>query len=147
MSRLLSEQVSKHKTERFFCLRCLNSFNSDESLQKHNIYCSNKDALRVVLPDKENNSLSFNNYNRSLWVPFVVSADFEAITEKLDNDKIPEDKNTSYTTQYEKHSPSGFCYYIKCSFDKSYDKLVKHTQTNGGRGRESGLCRSIRKRH
>ena len=128
MSRLLSRQVSKNGHERFYCLRCLNSFNSDESLQKHNIYCSNKDALRVVLPDKENNSLSFKNYNRSLRVPFVVYADFEAFTEKLDNDKTPEDKNTSYTTQYEKHSPSGFCYYIKCSFDESYDKLVKHTK-------------------
>ena len=128
ISRLLNSQVSKHKTKRFFCLRCLNSFHTNESLQKHDMYCSNNDAVRIVLPEEENNSLSFKNYNRSLRVPFVVYADFEAFTEKLDNDGIQTDNNTSYTIQYEKHSPSGFCYYIKCSFDKSYDKLVRYTK-------------------
>ena len=35
-------------------------------------------------------------------VPFVVYADFEAFTQKLDDDK-PRDNNSSYTSQYEKH--------------------------------------------
>ena len=47
-------------------------------------------------------------------VLFVVYADFEAFTQKLDDDK-PRDNKSSYTSQYEKHSPSGFSYYIKCS--------------------------------
>ena len=34
-------------------------------------------------------------------VPFVVYADFEAFTQKLDDDK-PRDNNSSYTSQYEK---------------------------------------------
>ena len=128
MSRLLSTQIGKHGHKRFYCLRCMNSFHTDKSLQDHSMYCSSKDATRIVLPDEKTNSLSFQNYNRSMKVPFVIYADFEAFTEKLTDNEIPKDKNSSFTTQYEKHSPSGFCYYIKCSFDESYDKTVTHTK-------------------
>ena len=127
MSRLLTTKVSKRRTRRFYCLRCLNSFHTAESLQKHKMYCSNHDTVKVELPNEENNTLSFNNYNKSMRVPFVVYADFEAFTQKLDDDK-PRDNNSSYTSQYEKHSPSGFCYYIKCSFDESYDQKVMYTK-------------------
>ena len=58
--------------------------------------------------------------------PFVIYADFESITRKIANTE-PEDSR-SYTIQYQKHIPSGFCYYIKCSFDPSYDKKVIYTK-------------------
>jgi hypothetical protein len=35
LSRLLSAQISKHDGKRYFCNRCLISFQSDESLRKH----------------------------------------------------------------------------------------------------------------
>ena len=128
MSRLISSQVNKHEHERFFCMRCLNSFNTNESLQKHEMYCANNEAVRIILPDEEKNSLCFKNYNRSFKIPFVIYADFESFTEKLNNNEMSRDKNTSYTHKYEKHEPSGFCYYIKSSFDDSRNKLVKYTK-------------------
>ena len=127
MSRLLTSQISKNIIKRFYCLRCLNSFYTAESLEKHEMYCSNHDAVKVELPNKENNTLSFKSYNKSMKVPFVIYADFEAFTQKLDDDK-PRDNNSCYTAQYEKHSPSGLCYYIKCSFNESYDKKVMYTK-------------------
>ena len=127
MSRLLTTELSKHGTRRYYCLRCLNSFHTAESLEKHETFCSNHDVVKVELPDEENNTLSFKNYNKSMKVPFVIYADFEAFTQKLDDDK-PRDNNSSYTSQYEKHAPSGFCYYIKCSFDESYDQKVMYTK-------------------
>ena len=78
MSRLLTTELSKHGTRRYYCLRCLNSFHTAESLQKHETFCSNHDAVKVELPDEENNTLSFKNYNKSMKVPFVIYADFEA---------------------------------------------------------------------
>ena len=54
-------------------------------------------------------------------VPFVVFADFESLTRKITHAQ-PRDNNQSDTIQYQKHIPSGFSYYIKCSFDESYDK-------------------------
>ena len=127
MSRLLTSQISKNIIKRFYCLRCLNSFYTAESLEKHEMYCSNHDAVKVELPNKENNTLSFRSYSKSIKIPFVIYADFEAFTQKLDDDK-PRDNNSSYTAQYEKHSPSGFCYYIKCSLNESYDKKVMYTK-------------------
>ena len=59
-------------------------------------------------------------------VPFVVYADFECFTEKLDTTQ-PNPKQ-SYTKQYQKHTPSGFCYYIKC-FDDSVYKQEPVTYT------------------
>ena len=126
MSRLLTKQMTDHGHKRFYCLKCLNSFHAAESLQTHDIYCSNHDAVKVELPDEEHNILSFRNQNNSMRVPFVIYADFEAYTQKLAYDTT-RDNNSSYSSQYEKHSLSGFSYFIKCSFDESYDRKVIYT--------------------
>jgi hypothetical protein len=73
MSRLLSSQTSKKKEKKFFCLRCLNPFGSEELLQSHTEYCSDKEAVRTELP-KKGTILKFKNN--------VVYADFESLTEK-----------------------------------------------------------------
>ena len=67
---------------------------------------------------KEGPILTFKNFFRKMRVPFVVYADFECFTEKLDTTQ-PNPKQ-SYTKQYQKHTPSGFCYYIKCFDDSVY---------------------------
>ena len=59
---------------------------------------------------KEGSSISFIHHNRSIKVPFVFYADFEAFTEVVSTYE-PNDK-FSFTEQYQKHQPSGFCY--KC---------------------------------
>ena len=57
---------------------------------------------------KEGSSISFNHDNRSIKIPFVFCADFEAITEVVSTCE-PNDK-FYFTKQYQKHQPSGFCY-------------------------------------
>ena len=51
-------------------------------------------------------------------VPFVVYEDFECFTEKLETTQ-PNPKQ-SYTKQYQKHTPSGYCHHIKCFDDSVY---------------------------
>ena len=51
-------------------------------------------------------------------VPFVIYADFDAITEKIYAATPNPEK--SYTEKYQKHTPSGFCYYVKCEGDENY---------------------------
>ena len=59
-------------------------------------------------------------------VPFIVYADFEAVTKP--GQPNPEQ---SYTKQYQKHIPSSFCYYIKCFDDTAYEgKPVTYTAEN-----------------
>ena len=61
---------------------------------------------------KEGSILKFNKFFRKMRVPFAVYADFECFTKKLDTMQ-PNPKQT-YTKQFQKHTPSGFCYYIVC---------------------------------
>jgi len=62
--------------------------------------------------------LTFKNHSRSLRVPFIVYADFESFIEPIHT--CQPDPNTSYTKQYQKHTPSSFYYYIKCFSDDVY---------------------------
>ena len=60
----------------------------------------------------------FIHHNRSIKVPFVVYADFEAFTEEIST-REPNEKK-SFTKIYQKHRPSGFCYII-IFFDKRFN--------------------------
>ena len=119
MSRLLSMQTSKHKEKCFICRRCLNSFNSEGSLAKHTDYCSSHEAIKIEMP-QEGSVLKFKHFFKSMRVPFVVYADFESFTQQLDTSQP--NPECSYTKQYQKHIPSGFCYYIKCFDDSVYNQ-------------------------
>ena len=57
-------------------------------------------------------------------VPFVIYADFEAITEK-DQSCSPED-SSSYTEAYQKYTDCGCAYKLVCCYD---DKDSKDFQT------------------
>ena len=131
MSRLLSSDVSKHHGKRYFCYRCLNSFHSEKSLEKHKEYCQNNEAVKIEMPireDDEGNTfpvyIKFNHFHKKMRVPFVVYADFECFTEKIDTCQ-PND-NKSFTNQYQKHSPSGFSYLIKCFDDNLLAPHLRH---------------------
>ena len=108
MSRLLSKQGSDHNGKIYFCYRCLNSFPSVKSLEKHTEYCQNNEAVKIEMPT---GSIYFKNHYRKQRVPFVVYADFECFTEKIDT--CQPDDGKSFTNRYQKHKPSGFSYLIK----------------------------------
>ena len=58
ISKLLSLQTSKHAHVRHVCFRCLNTFNSKESLASHHWYCKSYEAIKVELPE-EGSKISF----------------------------------------------------------------------------------------
>ena len=127
LSRLLSSQVSKHKEKHYFCLRCLNPFNTQKALDKHEEYCSNHEAVKINMPEK-GTMLKFKNYHRGEKVPFIIYADFESCIKSIHTcDLNPEN---SYTKQYQKHEPISFYYYIKC-FDSEVHLPVKERSYTG----------------
>ncbi|PFX15495.1 Collagen-like protein 6, partial [Stylophora pistillata] len=75
------------------------------------------------MPD-EGTFLSFKNHQRKIDVPFVIYADFESIIKPLNSAQPFPEK--SYTDKKQLHIPVSFCYYIKCSFDDQYSKLVEY---------------------
>ena len=134
MSRLLSSEINNHQHKRYFCYRCLNSFISVKSLDKHKEYCQNNEAVKIEMPmfkDDEGKFLGpkyiyFKNFYKKQRVPFVVYADFECFTEKIDTCQPKDTK--SFTNRYQKHRPSGYSYLIKCFDDNILSpKLVHYT--------------------
>ena len=125
-SRLLSSQVSKHDGKKYFCKRCLNPFNSQKALDKHEEYCGNHEAVKINMPEK-GTMLKFKNYHRGEKVPFVIYADFESCIKSIHTcDLNPE---SSYTKQYQKHEPISFYYYIKCFDSKVYLPIRERSYT------------------
>ena len=99
LSCLLASQVSNNKVKHF-CLRCLNPFWCQESLSRHQEYCSEHEAIKIELPEK-GTMLKYENSNRSAKVPFIVFADFEYFIKPLDT--YDPNSEGSYTKQYQKH--------------------------------------------
>ena len=127
LSRLLSSQVSKHDGKKYFCKRCLNPFNTQKALDKHEEYCSNHVAVKINMPEK-GTMLKFKNYHKGEKVPFVIYADFESCIKSIHTcDLNPEN---SYTKQYQKHEPISFYYYIKC-FDSKVSLPIKERSYTG----------------
>ena len=86
INRLLYDQT-KHKARKHFCLRCLFSFNSEESLSKHTPECkriASNEPARVVLPADP--SLKFVNHARRQSLPYIVYSDDECIVSPLEHD-------------------------------------------------------------
>ena len=76
-------------------------------------------SYKIELTEEES-KISFKNHNRSMRVPIIVYADFESFTPQLSTSQPNPEK--SYTKQYQKHIPSGFCYHIKCFDDTLYSE-------------------------
>ena len=109
--RLIKSQITRSKDGKIFiCKRCFTHFTKEELLEKHIKYCSNNQTVAVKMPEP-NTYLHFKNYYKQLPIPFVVYADFECFTKPM-NSCTPNPKE-SYNYNYQKHEPSGFCFYAK----------------------------------
>jgi len=72
-------------------------------------------------------------------VPFVIYADFEAITEKIDSCRPPDQK--SYTTTYQSHRACSYGYKVVCHAEQIYSKPVQIYR--GGNGKKDAIEKFI----
>ena len=121
-----SQKTGSNNKKLFICKRCFSHFSKEELLDKHIEYCSNNKTAVVEMP-KPNTFLCFKNYDRQLPVPFVVYADFECFTKPM-NTCSPNPKD-SYNYNYQKHEPSGFCFYAKGIVPGIHIKPIIYTKT------------------
>ena len=110
MSRLVGMQTNKHNGKTHICLNCFNTFSLEKSFKEHIEVCLSNEAVKINMP-KKGSFIEFNKFGKKLKVPFVVYADFESYTEHI-TENVNTDDQQSYTKKYQKHTPSGFCYYI-----------------------------------
>ena len=110
-TRLIKTQKTASKNGTIFiCKKCFTHYTKEELLQKHILYCSNNETVSVKMPPR-NTMLGFKNYHKQLPIPFVVYADFECFTKPMNT--CSPNPEYSYNYNYQKHEPSGFCFYIK----------------------------------
>ena len=122
LSALLSSQVNNHKSKLYFCLNCLNGFDTPEKLENHKEYCGEKESVKINMPPP-NTFIKFKNFHYSERAPFTIYADFESLLKPLDNCKP--DPNKSYTHKYNKHEPVSFVYYIKSFNENVYKSTLR----------------------
>ena len=120
-----SQKTRSHNGEIFICKRCFCHYTKEELLDKHIEYCSNNQTALINMP-KPNTYLYFKNYYKQLPIPFVVYADFERFTKPM-NTCSPNPKD-SYNYNYQKHEPSGFCFYAKGITGRSIKPII-YTKT------------------
>ena len=115
---------TKHEHRKHFCMHCLQCFSSDRVLSNHkDIYIQVNGTQAIKMPDKDNNILKFSNFHKQQPVPFVIYADFEAITEKIHG--CQQRGNKSYTEAYQIHTDCGYGYKVVCCYDDKYTKPIQ----------------------
>ena len=81
--------------ETFYCLGCLDSFQTFNALKKYKISCGNNDYCHVEMSIGNSNTLKYNHGEKSLKVPLTIYADLECLLVKQQS--CQNNPNDSYT--------------------------------------------------
>ena len=118
---------TKHKDVKHFCMHCLKCCSSARNLEMHQEDCilingAQRVKMLEVYTDKDGREripkVYFKNHKKMLPAPFVIYAEFEAVTEKISGCQPSSD--SSYTTTYQSHKACSFAYKVVCCYDKAY---------------------------
>ena len=115
---------TKHHGRKYFCLRCLHCCSSERTYKIHREDCLLLNGAQPISMPPKGSKIYFENHKNMLPVPFVIYADFEALTEKIDSCQPSDDK--SYTSTYQSHKACGYGYKLVCRYDDKYSKPEKN---------------------
>ena len=121
-NRLMFRQT-KHEHRKHFCMYCLQCFSREDVLTEHKNNCISINGEQAIKMPEKGDKVYFKNHHKQLSVPFVIYADFEAITEKVDSCQPNNDK--SYTEAYQNHKDCGYGYKVVCCYEDKYSKPVQ----------------------
>ena len=98
-----------------FCGNCFQPI-VRKNYQKHLEFCEEHKPVEIQMPE-DGKTISFSNWQKTQWCPFVVYADLEAIDVKCDEIGA----STSNTTEIERQYPASFGAVL---FDKRTNSIV-----------------------
>ena len=111
---------TKYVGRKYFCLRCLHCCSSARVLENHKQDCLLINGTQAIKMPEAGSKIYFKNHKKMLPVPFVIYADFEAITEKINGCQPSDGK--SYTSTYQSHKACAYGYKLVCRYDEKYSK-------------------------
>ena len=114
---------TKHNCKKHFCMYCLQCFSREDVLTEHIKNCLSINGKQAIKMPEKGQHVSFRNYHKQIPIPFVIYADFEAITEKV-HGCLPNNEK-SYTQAYQKHIDCGYGYKLVCRYDDKFSKPVQ----------------------
>ena len=90
------------------------------------------------MSNEDNKILKYNHGEKSIKAPFIIYADLECLLEKIS--ACYNNPEKSSTTKINKHTPSGYSLFTRCSFDEKRNKLSHY------RGEDSmkKFCKDLR---
>ena len=126
LNRLLYNQ-SKHKHRKHFCERCLHGYSREDLLEAHKPDCRGIDQTAIQVDMPEDNKLTYKNHHKQLPAPYIIYADFEALTTKIEGPELnPLKSNTRKTTHHKV-----CCYaYIVVRCDGHTEPLIEYRGPN-----------------
>ena len=143
---------NKHEHKKHFCMYCLQCFSREDVLTEHKNNCISINGKQAINMPEKGDKVYFKNHHKQLPVPFVIYADFEAITEKI-HGCLPNNEK-SYTEAYQKYTDCGYGYKVVCCYDDKYSKPVEiHRGENAVHKfmenmlEEVNWCKSIMKKY
>ena len=98
LSRFISSKLTKHCGTVEICRSCLNHFPDKKKLKNHEDYCFQNEMVKIEMPP-EGSAISFMHHSRAIKVPFVIYADFEALTKEIQ--PIPQNDQVAFTQKYQ----------------------------------------------
>ena len=113
LRRLLYDQ-SKHEHRKHFCERCLHGYSRKDLVEVHNPDCRGigQTAIRVDMPE-DGKKLTFQNHHKQLPAPYIIYADFEALTTKIEGPELNPTKSNTRRTQH--HEACSYAYImVRC---------------------------------
>ena len=113
---------TKHNCKKHFCMYCLQCFSREDVLAEHVKNCLSINGKQAIKMPKKGQHVNFRNYHKQIPTPFVIYADFEAITEKV-HGCLPNNEK-SYTEAYQKHIDCGYGYKLVCHYNDEFSKPV-----------------------
>ena len=105
-------------------MHCLQCFSSERVLTKHKEVCIEINGVQSIKMPEVGSKIEFKNFNKQMQAPFVIYADFEAITEPIHG--CNQSNQQSFTEAYQKHTDCGYGYKVVCCYDDKYSKPIKY---------------------
>ena len=124
LNRLLYDQI-KHRERKNFCERCLHGYSREDLLEAHRPECKGigQTAARVEMPEEGKNKFTFQNHHKQLPAPYIIYADFEALTTKVEGPELDPTKSNTQRTQH--HEACSYCY-VKVRCDGQTEAPVEY---------------------